>query len=404
MTSPPDDSTPIVRSLFWRSMTPGDFFNIERAATAAPQGGGGQLYIDIPLGGSVSFRDFGIFISNVPLAEDESKWETVKIQAASVSDPAIVAPVELTPRRGGNHRYRIANQNRQATGGHRHPAWSAERGFPQAPDNVKSSRDTRMPNLEFLKICLARTDHHTFLAGYTNSSVMPASWPREIGLEVLFERYSSSKPDGIIKFSADLRLSPIRLGEWIPPEPEAVVTEAQELLAPARVVRRSKSTTHTRTGGVTGIPDSGQPRPDAREATSVRTPRADEAEDLIENRLRETYRNRSVKRIGHTNLETLTLDDGLLPGADLIILDPENQPERYAEVKSAIGSFPASIRLTLAELQRAKRCAVDGLPYDVWIVVFGEGLVTSILLPNFENEAVILTIDDLVGIEIQISI
>ena len=51
----------IVESVFWRRVTRGDFFNIERAAGAGPQSGGGQLYIDLPLGGSVTLQDFGNF-------------------------------------------------------------------------------------------------------------------------------------------------------------------------------------------------------------------------------------------------------------------------------------------------------------------------------------------------------
>ena len=175
----------VVRSVFWRSMTKGDFFNIERAREVGPSGGGGQLYIDIPLGGGVSPEEFGNFVNGVPLHPDDSSWAPYDIQAYSASLPLVVAPLTVTPRGGQNRRYRIANQNRQASGEQRHPAWSADRGFPKAPDDVSSLSDPRMPDLSFLKIFIARTESGLFLAGFTEKESMPGGWPRGIGLEVL---------------------------------------------------------------------------------------------------------------------------------------------------------------------------------------------------------------------------
>ena len=182
-----------VRSVFWRRVTPGDFFNNERTREAGPAGGGGQSYIDIPLGGSISLHEFGNFVRGQPLDDDDSTWPHIEIQAFSASTPTIAAaPLVLTPRRGKNRRYRIANQNRQAPGGSRHPAWSSDRGFPKAPDDVSSPTDPRMPDLSYLKVFLARTDAGEFLAGYSNSATMPpTSWPRGIGLETLFEPNAS---------------------------------------------------------------------------------------------------------------------------------------------------------------------------------------------------------------------
>ena len=392
-----------VRSVFWRKVTRGDFFNIERTRQAGPAGGGGQLYIDIPLGGSISFRDFGIFVTGHPLDDDASAWPHIEIQAFSASTPIVVASLVLTPRRGKNRRYRIANQNRQATEGHRHPAWSADRGFPKAPDDVSSPADPRMPNLSYLKVYIARTDVGEFLAGYSNSATMPTSWPRGVGLETLFKRNAEVSADGIIQIAADIQLSPARLGGFIASPFADPVATSENLHPRAKIVRRSVATPR-QAGGDTGAGrEHVAPRSDPNETVGTQAPKASEAEDWVEHRARQVYPGRRIRRIGHTSLERLALDDGFLPGADIIVLDAVgHHPERFIEVKSAVGSFPSSIRLTASELRRAKRCATDGLPYDIWVVVFGESTSVSVIR-NFQQDSVNLTIDDLVSIDIQIT-
>lgn len=403
MTSSSEGPTGIVRSLFWRKVTPGDFFNIERSASAGPTGGGGQLYIDIPLGSGISLQDFGNFVIDAPLDSDDSNWSTIEIQVYSVSVPVKTAPLTLTPRRGGNRRYRIANQNRQATGGRRHPAWSASRGFPRAPDDVSSSADSRMPDLSFLKVFIARTDLSEFLAGYTNSDTMPTSWPQGAGLEILFERNAQVGADGIIQIAADLQLSAARLGGLVTPPSEESGATTEEPHDRARIVRRSIATPRTRHGDTEVGREPADPRSDLNETISIQAPQASEAEDWVEYHLRQMYDDRYVMRIGHTSLEVVPLDDGYLPGADIIVFDPESQqPERFIEVKSASGSLPASIRLTASELQRAKKCAADRLPFDIWVVVFSESSAEASVITDFEQDAVILTIDDLVSLDIQI--
>ena len=95
-------------AIFWRTVTPGDFFNIERSPETGPKGGGGQRYIDIPLGRGVSLQDFGSFLGR-PLSYNDQTWPTVEIQAHTVSSPVIAAPLTLTSRQI-NRRYRIAQQ------------------------------------------------------------------------------------------------------------------------------------------------------------------------------------------------------------------------------------------------------------------------------------------------------
>ena len=404
MTDSAEGPTGVITSVFWRRVTPGDFFNIERGASAGPASGGGQLYIDIPLGSGISLQDFGNFVSDALLASDDSSWNTIEIQAYSVSAPVVTAPLTLTPRRGGNRRYRIANQNRQAIEGQRHPAWSASRGFPLAPDDVSSSTDSRMPDLSFLKIFIARTDLGEFLAGYTNADTMPTSWPQGSGLEILFERNAQVGADGIVQIATDFQLNAASLSGLVTllsGQSNATTEGSQQR---ARVVRRSVATPQSRRSGAGAMIQPAAPRSDLAETISIQAPHAFEAENWVENRLRQVHGDHWVRRIGHTNLEVVPLDDGYLPGADLIIFDPETQcPVRFVEVKSASGSFPTSVRLTASELQRAKKCARADLPFDIWVVVFEESSVEASVITNFEQDAVNLTIDDLVSLDVQIT-
>lgn len=394
----------IVRSVFWRRITKGDFFNIERALDAGPSGGGGQLYIDIPLGGGVSLEEFGEFFSGAPLALDDSRWHPFQLQVYSASHPLVVAPLTLTPRRGQNRRYRIANQNRQATGGQRHPAWSEDRGFPKAPDDVRSPSDPRMPDLSYLKVFVARTDSGIFLAGFTDSSSIPQAWPRRAGLEVLFDPNDGARADGVFHIPADIRFSAEQLAEGSASPSGATRTATGDTLGQSRVIRRTEVSSLRRRVGTASAPRPLDPRADLDEAVTIQAPRASEAEDWVECRLKELNSSRELWRIGNTSLETIPLEDGYLPGADLIVLDPRSEsPDRFVEVKSASGSLPASIRLTATELQRAKLCASDGVPYDIWVVVFDNTGVTGSVIAGFEREAVMLTIDDLAGLEIRIA-
>ena len=403
MTYQAEDSTELITSLFWRKITRGDFFNLERSRDVGPTGGGGQLYIDIPLGGGISLEEFGRFISGAPLDDDDSNWDSIEVRVGCVSDPTTVTPLTLTPRRGQNRRYRIANQNRQAAGGSRHPAWTDTRGFPRAPDDISSLSDSRMPDLSLLKVYIARSDQGRFYAGFTNTTHMPLAWPRMVGLEVLFEPNSEVGADGIFQIPASQQLSLVRLGGLIPSQSGGIVSTTQPLYPRVRLVRRSTSSPASRRGGTTPPPSSTTPRSDPAEQISIQAPRSSEAEDLVENVLRTRYAGRCIRRIGHTGLERVSLNDGFLPGADLIVEDPQTHlPERFAEVKSSSDTMPTSVHLTASELQRAKKCAADGVPYDIWIVVFGTSLPTATIIPNFERDALTLTIDELVGVEIRV--
>lgn len=63
---------------------------------------------------------------------------------------------------------RIARQNRQQPNSQRHPAWTAARGFPTAPDNIQSKEEA-LPYFPEggLRIYIAKTVEGNFYAGFT---------------------------------------------------------------------------------------------------------------------------------------------------------------------------------------------------------------------------------------------
>lgn len=135
----------------------------------------------------------------------------------------------------------------------------------------------------------------------------------------------------------------------------------------------------------------------------IEAPLTIEAENYVERTLRAVHGD-AVWRIGHTQAETVPLSDGLLPGADIIVLDDAGQATRYVEVKSSRGELPPSIRLTAAEYTRALKCSTDNVPYDLYVVSFLESQPAPIvsLLSDFQNAIAGLTISDVLSMEIRI--
>ena len=388
-------------AIFWRKLTPVDFFNIERASTAGPTSGGGQLYIDVPLGRGVSPDEFGEFFNGTPLGEQSSEWQPIEIDVHSGYEPEVVASLTIAPRQGGNRRYRIANQNRQRPNSARHPAWSAEQGFPAAPDDVSSRADSRMPNLDYLKVCIGRTEIREYYAFYTNTGNIPAGWPKDIGLDNLFRPNQELEADGILEIGGGLRVSNIAallgtafdLGEQPITEPSRFAAVVRRSLTQRVATERSSS----EPGATPSV------RTETSEAVSINSPRSIEAENWVEERLQSNVDWHSVVRYGHTNLESVPLGDGLLPGADFSLhAQSGGSVGKYIEVKSAQGSFPRTVRLTAAELRRARKCAEDGTPYEIWIVVFEEDRIELVIVPAFQHRAAQLIIEDVVGIEVEL--
>ena len=226
-------------ALFWRVITPVDFFNIERAPGAGPTTGGGQLYIDVPIGRNLTPAQLGDFFLDASLDQDDSTWPDIPVDAYAVGRVAGIAPLMFLPRRAKNCRYRIANQNRQFPSGVRHPAWTRANGFPAAPDDISSKDDPRRPSLDLLKIVIAKDANGQYFALYINRSTKPASWPMGMGLEILFQPSSVLIPqrrtDGVITLSAASSLTSADLVITVmqPTPAEELVGELTDDLAEA---------------------------------------------------------------------------------------------------------------------------------------------------------------------------
>lgn len=191
-----------VDMIFWRAITPADFFTIERSRDALPARGGGQSYISISFAG-LTHEELGRFLDVDPPSRIETERPRVELEGVSVmTDPAEQGKLVFAPRYQlpqADDRYRITTQNRQTQT--RHPAWTAQRGFPKAPDDVRSTDDPRMPDLTNLKVYVALLDSGEYLAGYVNRGSLPPSAPAQ--LTALFGAYDHQRSAGLIDFASD---------------------------------------------------------------------------------------------------------------------------------------------------------------------------------------------------------
>ncbi len=169
--------------IFYRKINPSDFkklYDIDR-----PEGGGGQTYLEaagIPNYDIVDFLEFAE-ISDSPLKDEVRSIYT--FNAYVLGNSSKCAFIEFAPR-GGRNNYRISRQNMR----YKHPAWRLENGFPE-PEKDADGKYTSAGNFEGiidnLVIMILRTTHKKYYAGFINTSVMPADWPSDIGLEKMFE-------------------------------------------------------------------------------------------------------------------------------------------------------------------------------------------------------------------------
>lgn len=145
--------------IWWRNVQEGEFYNIERHHKI--RGGGGSLYIEVPgsmVPETLNFLDMtGRNVEALP---------AITIQAGVIGLPGASGPIEFQRKAGG--RMRIARQNRQQPNSQRHPAWTAARGFPTAPDNIQSKEEA-LPYFPEggLRIYIAKTVEGNFYAGFT---------------------------------------------------------------------------------------------------------------------------------------------------------------------------------------------------------------------------------------------
>jgi len=174
-----------IKRIWWRSVQPGEFYNIERHHRI--EGGGGSLYIEIPSSMVPQTLDF----LDITIA-DFNSMSSFQIQAFVIGNPQLSGPIEFRSKAGG--RMRIANQNRQQPSSQRHPAWTSMRDFPRAPDNITNKEEA----LQYfpdggLRIYIAKTFEGKYYAGFTKGHR-----PSKIrDNDPMFELYSN-KVGGVI--------------------------------------------------------------------------------------------------------------------------------------------------------------------------------------------------------------
>lgn len=203
----------------------------------------------------------------------------------------------------------------------------------------------------------------------------------------------------VSRFTDDITIEP-EAGGYIVFLREIVSAQPMPVAPSMRTIQLAARRPRTRTPRPT-LPTGTRPR--VAEPYFVEAPLTIEAENYVERTLRAVYGD-AVWRVGHTQAETASLSDGLLPGADIIVRNQAGEAIRYIEVKSARGSLPPSIRLTAAEYTRALKCSTDNIPYDLYVVEFPERqLAPSVsLFSDFQVAITGLTINELLSMEIRI--
>ena len=172
-----------IHSIFYRKINPSDFkkmYDIDRPAT-----GGGQTYLEaagIDTDELVQFLSLGE-ISDSPL-ENETR-HIYTIYAYVLGQNGDATKLEFAPR-GGRINYRISRQTIR----HKHPAWRTENGFPEPNrgiDGQYTSEGNFQGIIDNLVIIIVRTSYNKYYASFINTDTIPDTWPKNVGLERIFE-------------------------------------------------------------------------------------------------------------------------------------------------------------------------------------------------------------------------
>jgi hypothetical protein len=186
---------PPIDSIWFRQVTDNDFLNIERHPSNGPIGGGGALYLEVP--SRVAPKLIAM------LGQGGTVDVGAKIDARAIGAPGMVAPLEFLPKSG--NRLRLF-QNRQSGPTIRHPAWRPALGFPQASDNIRTTKQAHKVIGRGLSVFVVKTTSGDFYAGYVTGG-FPAKWPIHAGLRSAF-----AKRADVVNLSGALFLDPGSVG------------------------------------------------------------------------------------------------------------------------------------------------------------------------------------------------
>lgn len=190
-----------VSAILYHKIQDSDFTNMY--GVKKPSGGGGQTYIQAA---GYSREDLDRMFADADTIIDTIEyWDSAKLYPrkkyifhATAIGIDQMAEIELAPRIGRKD-YRISRQNIK----HRHPAWSAEAGFPEpvrlditsAGTNSIYYYQKNYPGIiDNLYIYILKTisdsGNSKFYASYLNTESMPDNWPTGLGLEQIFKKQS----------------------------------------------------------------------------------------------------------------------------------------------------------------------------------------------------------------------
>lgn len=157
-----------VERIWWREVTPGDYFNIEKSLGPGPKG---QLHVDVP-----NVPSLLTFLGLDPLLP-KSSWLEVAIAAGVVGDPSDgAARLRFRPR-ASNDRFDIPLQNRHHPDSERHPAWTPAHSWPLRAGGVANTEQAKEVTGLGLHLYVVRVQSGSYFAGFTTGNSLPAGWP-----------------------------------------------------------------------------------------------------------------------------------------------------------------------------------------------------------------------------------
>ena len=184
-----------VDAIWWRRVTPNDYFNIEKFVPSGPKG---QIHVDVPNPAAL-LNFFNRYVD-----PDPSRWTDITIRVSVIWDPTVSSELTFRPR-PKNNRYDIRRQNHYTEDSERHPAWTSNFGWPTLEEPPESSSDAGEIVAPGITIYVVRTIDSQYFAGFTRGKELPAGWPTE--LQPLF---SDTKSAGLIE------ISPTDIGDLAP--------------------------------------------------------------------------------------------------------------------------------------------------------------------------------------------
>jgi hypothetical protein len=149
-----------------------DLFHIEHVKSDDPQGGGGDLYIQIPaemVAATLKFLRAGM-----PAKRRHIKL-AVKDPTHPQNPPQTIEFWNKSPDRAGNARLRIARQNRLRPTSTRPTGWSPAAGFPTLASGQRTpAANAVLAGLGGVRLFLARDAQGDVWAGFTQGTPSPA--------------------------------------------------------------------------------------------------------------------------------------------------------------------------------------------------------------------------------------